>query len=90
MSSLWHTYKTYGDLAEIETYESEDVVNKPKHYLSHPSGVEAIQITEHENFCIGNCFKYLMRRKHKGRELEDLKKASWYLLREIERLEGKQ
>ena len=65
--------------------EEFDVINKPKHYNSDPSGVEPIQITQHMSFCLGNVTKYLMRHKHKG-GLEDLKKAQWYLNREIERL----
>ncbi len=39
----------------------DDKVNHPKHYTSHPSGIEAIQITEHYDFCIGNAIKYLWR-----------------------------
>lgn len=64
-----------------------DNVNKPKHYNSHPSGIECIQITEHHNFNIGNAIKYLWRTDHKN-GLEDLKKAAWYINREIQRLEG--
>jgi len=65
-----------------------DMVNHPKHYTSHPSGVETIQITEHMNFCLGNAIKYIMRSELKGKQLEDLKKAVWYIEREIKRLEG--
>jgi hypothetical protein len=64
-----------------------DMVNHPKHYTSHPSGVETIQITEHMNFCLGNAIKYIMRSELKGKQLEDLKKAVWYIEREIKRLE---
>ena len=64
-----------------------DPVNHPNHYTSHPSGVEVIQITEHMNFCLGNAIKYILRAEHKGRQIEDLKKAAWYINREIERLE---
>lgn len=59
-----------------------DVVEKPKHYNVHPSGVECIQITEHMKFNIGNAIKYLWRCDHKN-GLEDLKKARWYIEREI-------
>ena len=38
----------------------EDLVNNPKHYTSHPSGVEVIQITEHMDFCLGNAVKYIL------------------------------
>ncbi len=64
-----------------------DMVNHPPHYTAHPSGVEAIQITEHFNFCIGNAIKYLWRAGEKGDTLQDLKKAAWYVNREIERHE---
>ena len=65
-----------------------DPVYHPAHYLSHPSGIETIDITEHMNFCLGNVIKYVMRAEHKGQTLEDLKKARWYLDREIQKLEG--
>jgi hypothetical protein len=64
-----------------------DNVNHPKHYTQHPSGVEAIQITEHMNFCLGNAIKYIMRADHKNNPIEDLRKAEWYIKREIERRE---
>jgi hypothetical protein len=65
-----------------------DAVN-PAHYRSHPSGVECIQITEHMNFNLGNATKYIWRSSLKGDAVEDLKKAAWYLDREIKRLESK-
>ena len=65
-----------------------DNVNKPPHYTAHPSGVECIQVTEHMNFCLGNALKYIWRAGLKQNEVEDLKKAVWYLNREIERLEN--
>lgn len=61
-----------------------DMVNQPPHYQQHPSGIEAIQITEHFNFCLGNVIKYVWRADHKN-GLEDLKKARYYLDREIGR-----
>lgn len=65
---------------------THDNVNHPKHYTAHPSGVECIEITEHMNFCLGNAVKYIWRASLKGKELEDLKKARWYIDREIARL----
>ncbi len=62
-----------------------DPVNHPKHYTKHPSGVECITVTEHFNFCLGNAIKYIWRAGEKGDALEDLRKAKWYLEREIER-----
>jgi hypothetical protein len=71
--------------------ESEDVVNHPNHYTSHPSGIECIQVTEHMNFCLGNAVKYIWRAGLKGggdigKASEDLEKAIWYLKRELERV----
>jgi hypothetical protein len=65
----------------------KDMVNHPPHYNAHPSGIECIEITRHMNFNLGNVIKYLWRSDHKDAELEDLKKAAWYLNDEIERLE---
>lgn len=59
-----------------------DPVQRPKHYTTHPSGIECIQIAEHMGFCLGNVLKYVWRADLKG-GLEDLKKARWYLDREI-------
>lgn len=64
-----------------------DVVNHPPHYTQHPSGVECIQVTEHFNFNLGNCIKYIWRNGLKSDNyLQDLEKARWYLDREIQRL----
>jgi hypothetical protein len=63
-----------------------DPINHPKHYTSHPSGIECIQITEHMSFNAGNVIKYVWRADGKG-GVEDLRKARWYLDREIARLE---
>ena len=63
-----------------------DPVNHPKHYTAHPSGVECIEITEHMNFCVGNAIKYLWRAGLKGEQIEDLRKARWYIDREIARI----
>lgn len=65
-----------------------DMVAHPPHYTGHPSGVECIEIAEHMNFCRGNALKYLWRAGLKGDALEDLRKARWYLDREIARLEA--
>ena len=73
---------------------SHDPVNNPSHYTSHPSGIEAIQVTEHMNFCIGNAIKYLWRAGLKteegidarAKQIQDMEKAVWYVKREIERI----
>ena len=68
----------------------DHMVNHPPHYTQHPSGVECIQITEHLNFCLGNAIKYIWRAGLKSEDaVEDLKKARFYIEREIKRLGGK-
>lgn len=64
---------------------THDPVNRPKHYTGHPSGIECIQITEHMGFCLGNAVKYIWRADLKNDAIEDLKKAVWYINREIEK-----
>jgi hypothetical protein len=64
-----------------------DPVQKPAHYNLHPSGVEAIEITEHYNFNIGNAIKYLWRAGLKSEDpKQDMEKAIWYIKRELERI----
>lgn len=63
-----------------------DMVNSPKHYTQHPSGVECIQITEHMGFNLGSALKYLWRCDLKSdTPIEDLRKAEYYIKREIAR-----
>ena len=61
----------------------------PEHYTVHPSGVECIQITEHMMFNLGSAIKYIWRvdLKHSDNGIADLKKAAWYINREIKRRE---
>lgn len=64
-----------------------DSIDHPPHY--NFGKIEVIDVIEdwRLNFHQGNAVKYIARAKHKGHELEDLKKARWYLDREIKRLE---
>lgn len=64
-----------------------DNVNHPKHYTSHPSGVECTQITTHMGFNLGNALKYIWRCDLKSDSIEDLKKAIWYIEAEIKKRE---
>lgn len=75
-----------------EPYMTDDQVNHPSHYNSHPSGVECIDIVRHMNFNVGNVIKYLWRTGLKDGEpsLKDLKKAEFYLRDEITRVEAEQ
>lgn len=59
-------------------------IDHPSHYFSE--GIEAIDVIEafRLNFNLGNVIKYILRSQGKENYLQDLKKASWYLNREIE------
>ncbi len=61
-------------------------VNHPVHY--NQGSFEVIDVIEdwRLGFNLGNAVKYIARSEHKGNQVEDLQKASWYLKREIERI----
>lgn len=70
-----------------------DEVNHPQHYLSNEatcSGcektIECIDVTRHMNFNLGNAIKYIWRSAHKGKRIQDLEKAIWYLKDEINKI----
>lgn len=65
----------------------KDNVNHPSHYTSHLSGIECIDVVEHMTFNLGNAVKYIWRADLKGNTIEDLKKAVWYVQREISKRE---
>lgn len=68
----------------------KESVNHPQHY-GGDTVYEAIKVIEAWGlgFCLGNAVKYICRAGKKERRLlEDLKKAAWYLNREIERIES--
>ena len=81
---------------EQKTEIKVDNVNHPAHYNSHPSGIECIEIARHHNFNIGKAIKYLWRaglKSEKGMEdadkqVEDLRKAIFYINDEIERVKS--
>lgn len=60
-----------------------DNINKPKHYTT--GKIECIRYIEDKqfNYNLGNAIKYITRCNHKGSKIDDLKKAIWYLKREI-------
>lgn len=74
-----------------------DNVNHPSHYtwLKEKCGIEVIDITRHLDFDTGNAIKYLLRAGHKEdaslsdreKEIEDFKKAAWYVNDKIKMLE---
>jgi len=76
--------------AELESYmlddEEEDAVNSPDHY--NTGNIECIEAIEEsmssvafKGYLKGNCMKYLWRYDYKGKQVEDLEKAGWYLRR---------
>jgi len=74
--------KLHGEVVGV----APDPVNRPAHYTA--GGIETIDFIEAKklNYNIGNVVKYLTRADHKGNKLEDLRKAQWYLTREINTL----
>jgi hypothetical protein len=65
-----------------------EAVNHPVHYGGEDNPYEAIKVIEAWGlgFCLGNTIKYICRAGKKTSTFEDLRKAAWYLNREIERL----
>lgn len=80
--------------------DEPDNVNHPPHYtwLKDECGIEVIDITRHMDFCLGNAIKYILRAGHKQdasltnnqKEIEDLKKAIFYINDRIAQIEGKE
>jgi hypothetical protein len=66
-----------------------DSIERPAHYTF--SAIQPIDVIEawELGFHLGNCIKYIARAGRKGARLEDLKKARWYLDREIGRMDDK-
>lgn len=82
--------KTPGDCPKYQCYKNVvDNVNYPKHYTD--GKIEVIEFIEDKNlgFCLGNAVKYIARagKKDPTKEVEDLKKAEWYIKRRIKELE---
>jgi hypothetical protein len=71
----------------------KEMVNHPNHYGGESNPYEAIKVIDawSLDFCLGNTVKYISRagKKHPDKELEDLKKALWYLQHKINTLEKK-
>jgi len=71
------------------TLSSDNVSHPPYYADGWSNGAEVIDLAEHLSFCAGNVVKYVCRsgRKDPGKHVEDLKKARWYIDREIDRVE---
>lgn len=87
------TCSGYGNWTARDTYLKthyieEDPINSPKHYTQ--GKIEPIDAIEDWglNFRLANVVKYVARAEHKGKPVEDLKKALWYLQREISKRES--
>ena len=76
-------------LTDVGGVRMADTVNHPTHYnVGRIEVIDAIEAWEMgEGFNRSNAIKYIARAGHKDSEIEDLKKAAWYIQREIERLE---
>lgn len=72
--------------------EAAEAVNHPAHYGGESNPYEAIKVIEAWGlgFCLGNTVKYISRAGKKDAALQDLKKAAWYLAREIANREKEQ
>lgn len=85
-------YMRETDAADIaDDYADEDVVNNPNHYnngsIECIEGIQASMSAEaFSGYLKGNCMKYLWRYDYKGKPLEDLQKAQWYLAELIKEL----
>ena len=78
----------------MKTWENKEMVNHPKHYQFGDNNVyEAIKVIDAWGlgFALGNTVKYISRagKKDPNKELEDLKKAMFYLQHHINQLETK-
>lgn len=78
------------DVVLVDELHTNDPVNRPSHYTD--GKIEVIDFIEDKKlgFCLGNVIKYIARagKKDPTKEIEDLKKAKWYIERRIKELEG--
>ena len=79
-------FETPFSVEEVLQKAEEDEVNSPAHYTV--GGIEVIDFIEAKklNYRLGNVIKYICRADHKGKKMQDLEKAKWYLEREIKSL----
>jgi hypothetical protein len=71
-------------IEEAVTLAEEDVVNRPKHYNTGDIECidairESMSSVAYKGYLKGNSLKYLWRYDYKGKQVEDLQKAQWYL-----------
>ncbi|MCW2286642.1 hypothetical protein M2323_004528 [Rhodoblastus acidophilus] len=75
--------------SRFEKEHNEDKVNNPSHYTLGKIEVFDFIKAWDLSFAEGNVVKYVVRAPHKGKHLEDLKKARWYIDQLIKEQEGK-
>ena len=79
-------------LGLLGSVPGDESVDHPAHYGGKADPYETIKVIEAMGdgpaFCRGNAIKYLMRHDKKGAQLDDLKKARWYVDRLISQIEG--
>jgi hypothetical protein len=82
--------KREAEIRAIQRKQGEDETTRPDHYGGESNPHEPIKVIEHYKlgFNLGNTVKYILRSPFKGATLADLKKARWYLDREIARMSG--
>ena len=80
------------EVAAFLMKQEAERVDQPSYYGGADNPYEAIKVIEawRLDFCLGNAVKYISRagKKDPGKELEDLRKAAWYVQRRIEQLGG--
>jgi hypothetical protein len=90
ISQLESDKTTYQEFPTTFSKDSDKNVDHPNHY--RPGTYEAINVINawELNFSLGNAVKYICRagRKDPNKEIEDLKKAIFYIQSEIDRIEA--
>jgi hypothetical protein len=88
----WDKYPTQEDIIKFNREENKkkEMVDHPTHYGGEDNIYEAIKVIDAWglNFNLGNTIKYISRAEKKLNKKEDLKKAAWYLDREINKIKN--
>lgn len=77
------------DDLEMISEQPKEMVNHPDHYTWHPTGIECVEVIEEFPANIAMGMRYLWRAEHKGKKIQDLRKAIQCIEFEIERAERK-
>jgi hypothetical protein len=85
-SSVAPWIKPIRNIDTTATTTTHDPVSAPSHYTRFPNGVQPIDLLEHLPFNLGAAGKYILRAGHKGPAAEDIRKAIWFLERELKRV----